>query len=1121
MTIMALRVNTKPGLRKIRRWVLVGVIYGLISPLANALTLEEVEAQKVETVMQVTDPESRSRLDELHEQAKNSLRAQSVYGSKLESYKRNTARRPVTRKELNGDIAEFERRKSTLPVSQRERTLDAIALDTLVELTRSERATLQGKLGGYELKLRTLAARPTELAKEKAAAEARLTAIDAERTQLIDDANDALSRALSTAYEAEFSARQTEIEMLSLEQASFDGAREITSLRRDLVLLNLDSLSARITALEELLIERREAVVFDVQKLAELAQSDAVGTHPLAQEIATETLTLSKELAALVQQQSAAVRRRAEYAERKNLLNTEYETARQRLLIAGTSAILGRILVDQRRQLPSVSNLEQQAKFNATEVSRVSLRRIELEERSRAVQIARENPAKYASAGLLAEAITPQLEEQLKNLLNAQEGLLTNIETNSAAYLRVLDATDSELRQLTNTVSLYTELLDQRLLWIPNTTPWSIAVFKGSIVVVRGLFNTAPWMKTLEDLRVAIELNAVRSAGFILFVIIVYHARHRLRRFLATQAEKQQRPGDRRVRDTLSSLVAIAVFALPMPLLFFGIGEALKASPSSSELSLVLSQTLQFAAVLLLVAGWWKGALGSAGIVGAHFGVAADATRRSQVAWNTFARTFIPTYSVALNFEWPSGAAAQNGLTRIFFVMAMLSLFIFAYWLNRRNSPFSGVTFGITLERLRPLRQIAMVGPPLIFALLSAMGYHYTAVELSKYYLMSGLLISLAILVNQISLRWLTIAGYRMQVTRRLNEEDGRDSIRDAKEIEKFNAQARLVARNVIGWSLALGLWGVWQTVLPALTVLEGINLWDVAIDDQHGVATLQAVTIASLALAAVIGLVTIVASRNLPGVLEVGLLQRAGVDHGSRYAISKLLQYAIVAIGLSMMLSTLGVRWSQVQWLVAALGVGLGFGLQEIFANFISGLILLFERPIRVGDVVTIGEMTGKVSRIRIRATTICDGDNKEIVVPNKTFITDRFVNWTLSDQVTRIVLKVGIAYGADLELAMRLLQDLAEAHSKVMRDPAPQVVLTGFGDSALFLELEVYAEELGHRVNLRHDLNTGIHREFKAHGIQIPFPQRDIHIRSDAPLERLETSVATTIAPAPAPCV
>ena len=139
---------------------------------------------------------------------------------------------------------------------------------------------------------------------------------------------------------------------------------------------------------------------------------------------------------------------------------------------------------------------------------------------------------------------------------------------------------------------------------------------------------------------------------------------------------------------------------------------------------------------------------------------------------------------------------------------------------------------------------------------------------------------------------------------------------------------------------------------------------------------------------------------------------------------------------------------------------------------------------------------------------------------MPNKTFITDRFVNWTLSDQVTRIVLKVGIAYGADLELAMRLLQDLAEAHSKVMRDPAPQVVLTGFGDSALFLELEVYAEELGHRVNLRHDLNTGIHREFKAHGIQIPFPQRDIHIRSDAPLERLETSVATTIAPAPAPC-
>lgn len=1089
----------------------ITLICGLVSPLASSLTVEELEARRTGAAMQVTEPASRERLEQRYDQARTSLTARSGYEAKLENYKKNNTRRPVTRKELQNEIAEFERSKSTPPVSQRERTLDTLALENLIELTRSERSTLEGKLGSYELRLRALGTRPTNIAEEKAAAEARLTAIEAERDQMIDDAKDPLSRALATAYEAETSALQAEIEMLQMEQASHEGAGEIANLRRDLVLLNLDSLSARITALEELLIERREADVFDVQKNAELAQSESVGSHPLAQKVATETHILSNELAALVQKESAAVRRRAEYSERTHRLNAEYETSRQRLQIAGTSAVLGRILVDQRRQLPSVSGLEQQARSNAVEVSRASLRRIELEDRLRTVHAASEDPAGYAAAEMQATAVPEQVVQGVKDLLDAQESLLRKLDTNYSAYLRALDATDSELQALTKSVSVYTELLDQRLLWIPNATPWSTEVFKNGMAVVEGLFVAAPWMRTIEDARAALESHAIRSGAFMLVVMILYFARPRLRRFLARLAEKQQLPRARRVRDTLSAVVVVAVVAAPLPLLFVGIGEVLKTSPSASGLSLALSQTLQFAAVLLFASGWWQGALGDE-IIGAHFGGEREAMRRSRVAFSIFMRTFVPTYSVSLNFEWPGGAVAQNGLARVLFVISMLGLLAFAYWLNRRNSPFAGVTFGPMLERLRPLWRAALVCSPLIFALLSAMGYHYTAVELSKYYLMSGLLISLAIVVYQISLRWLLIAGFRMRVTGPSNAEDVQEAIGDEIKIEKFNAQARLIARNLIGWSLALGLLGVWQTVLPALTVLERISLWDITIVDPNGVTTLQTVTIASVALVALIVLVTVVAAQNLPGVLEVGLLQRFGINQGSRYAISNLLQYAIVAIGVSMVLSTLGVRWSEVQWLVAALGVGLGFGLQEIFANFISGLILLFERPIRVGDVVTIGEMTGTVSRIRIRATTICDADNKEIVVPNKTFITDRFVNWTLSDQVTRIVLRVGVAYGTNLELATRLLLELAKVHPKVMRNPAPQVVLTGFGDSALSLELQVYAEELGHRVELGHELNTEIYQVFNAHGIGIPFPQRDVHIRRVLSPEKIEPSAATT---------
>ena len=137
----------------------------------------------------------------------------------------------------------------------------------------------------------------------------------------------------------------------------------------------------------------------------------------------------------------------------------------------------------------------------------------------------------------------------------------------------------------------------------------------------------------------------------------------------------------------------------------------------------------------------------------------------------------------------------------------------------------------------------------------------------------------------------------------------------------------------------------------------------------------------------------------------------------GASYAITTILNYAIIVIGAMTVFGSLGVSWDKLQWLAAALSVGLGFGLQEIFGNFVSGLIILFERPVRIGDTVTIGTFSGTVSKIRIRATTITDFDRKEVIIPNKAFVTERLINWSLSDTVTRVVIRLGVAYGSDLD--------------------------------------------------------------------------------------------------------
>jgi len=227
-------------------------------------------------------------------------------------------------------------------------------------------------------------------------------------------------------------------------------------------------------------------------------------------------------------------------------------------------------------------------------------------------------------------------------------------------------------------------------------------------------------------------------------------------------------------------------------------------------------------------------------------------------------------------------------------------------------------------------------------------------------------------------------------------------------------------------------------------------------------------------------------------------VLRRLHVQAGERHATTTLARYVLVVIGTVMAFGAIGLGWSKVQWLIGALLLGLGFGLQEIFANFVSGLILLFERPVRVGDWVLVGDWLGKVTRIKIRATTVRDLDNKELVVPNKEFVTGRFVNWTLTDSFVRLRVPVGVAYGSDTQKAKELLVQAARESPLVVESPAPRALFLGFGDSALNLELRVYVEDYQEHAPMLDDVHSRVDRLFRQHGIEISFPQRDLHLRS-----------------------
>ena len=249
------------------------------------------------------------------------------------------------------------------------------------------------------------------------------------------------------------------------------------------------------------------------------------------------------------------------------------------------------------------------------------------------------------------------------------------------------------------------------------------------------------------------------------------------------------------------------------------------------------------------------------------------------------------------------------------------------------------------------------------------------------------------------------------------------------------------------------------------------------------------------LAFAFVIG--GVLASRNLRGLLQVGILQRLDLDPGTRYAVTTIVGYVVFGAGLVVGLAQLGIDWSKLQWIIAALGVGLGFGLQEVVANFVSGIIILFERPVRVGDTVTIGELSGTVSDISIRATTITDFEKREVLLPNKAIITDTVTNWTLHDAITRLLIPIGVAYGSDVAAVRELLMKVVQSHPDVLALPAPTVFFVNHGASSLDFELRLFVATPSLRLTVKHDINAAINTALVDAGIVIPFPQTDVHLK------------------------
>jgi small-conductance mechanosensitive channel len=232
-------------------------------------------------------------------------------------------------------------------------------------------------------------------------------------------------------------------------------------------------------------------------------------------------------------------------------------------------------------------------------------------------------------------------------------------------------------------------------------------------------------------------------------------------------------------------------------------------------------------------------------------------------------------------------------------------------------------------------------------------------------------------------------------------------------------------------------------------------------------------------------------------------ILNKTPMDLSVRHAVATFSQYLIVTVGFLLLLqSAAEVDLTMLGLVAAAVGVGVGFGLQNIANNFISGIFILFERPIKVGDRIEVGEVHGHVVRIAARATTVRTNDNIDIIIPNSSFTSFNVINWSHGDQKVRFRVPVAVAYGSDARLVERLLLEVAHENENVLKEPSPRVVFWAFGDSALEFQLRVWTTRMLHRRGVFFgQLNLAIYEKFQQHGIRIPFPQRDLHLKTVPP--------------------
>lgn len=1088
--------------------------YGLPWSLDN---LPEIRKQVAE--MEIADKEVQTKLLDTYDKAiaqwkqlQITKQETTVFSNRLKNIPADLAR---IKEQLSNAVDEvFPGNVETMPLADVQKEV-AAAKASLEEAKKNS--------AYYENEPKRRAERRINIPVESAAAREQLNQMKEKLSAAPAETNVAdMVFAARVSQVAQIMALEGKIENLAEELKLYDAAGDLLTARRELASRALVLAEKRQKFWDEQLLaaQGREKEKLEEQSKETVEQTKYA--HPVIQKLAQENAELMNTQAELIKEMEQANQYSKKIEDDLTELEAEFTDLKKEIEAAGEiTNVMGVLLLSKRDELQDTGGNRARIKARLTKISLAKLNWSKYDKQWSNLADVRN----VAKTRLEQEQLTEQddgYEVAFQNavkLLEERRKYVRKISDYYEDLSTLLARLDVRERKFVAMVAEYRVFIDKNILWIRSSTAISPSDFKSIGPAIAWLTSPERWIAMWGYLWKDFQSHLAIYVLVVSLVVLLWLYRFSAANRLEDLTERSGHVYSDKYVFTVKAAIFSVMIILPLPLLAGFISSRLLQSQADSYVNTVGHGLTSVTVLMILFMGFMRFCRRNG--LSDHFNL----PRESMEVLASYLRltllVLIPVVFLRRVFcDSAVDEVYRSSLGRITFVAEMIVVSVFFVVSFRPSgasiSPLLMANRDGWMHKMRHLWYGTLVLLPLIFAVLHLLGYDYAAGQLYKKFIATVLLILAILFCRAMATRWLALAQARWvlrQKTRKTIDKSARAVQTEPKPDNLESSQAQpaeedheqiavsvsqqtlSLVKSVAVLTVFLGIWLIWKNVLPALSAFENVRVWDTT--DAQGEVVI--VSLGNIIKAVLIFIMTVVAARNAPGLMEVLILQRLPLDQGIRFAITSLSRYTLVVVGVVMTFGQIGIGWSKVQWLIAAMTVGLGFGLQEIFANFVSGLIILFEQPIRVGDAVTVGDVNGTVTKIKIRATTIRKWDQKELIVPNREFITGRVLNWSLSDRILRLEFPVGVAYGSDIEKAERTLYRVAANQEGVIKkDPSPLVIFRSFGESSLDFELRVYIPHMDNYLKIWHEINCAIDREFRKEGIEIAFPQRDLHLRS-----------------------